>query len=271
MHDHILSKAKTVAVNAAREAGQIQKKHFESFDFVADDKGDHGDIVTEVDLLAERVILTSLKEQFPNHQIRSEETGWIGVEGDWLWLVDPLDGTNNFAIGLPLFGVSLTLLYRQKPVLGVIYETITDKLYIAEQGRGATCNGQQIELIYSTERKPRKMTVGWIQGHAVQKDAGALLLRQFEEHTFKRILRLWAPTLVWCMLAKGTIDGIIVYNSEGDDLYSGVLMVKEAGGVVMDFEGKDFTGMSTEPYLIACHPRDRELMLQLVSEGVKPL
>lgn len=70
------------------------------------------------------------------------------------------------------------------------------------------------------------------------------------------------------MLAKGDIDGIILYNSEGDDLYSGILMVKEAGGIVIDFEGNAFTGMNTEPYLIACHEDHKEKMLTIVREGL---
>ena len=71
----------------------------------------------------------------------------------------------------------------------------------------------------------------------------------------------------WCMLAKGDIDGIVLYNSEGDDLYSGILMVKEAGGIVIDFDGNPFTGMKEEPYLIACHPDNKEELLQIVREG----
>ncbi|SFI04115.1 Inositol monophosphatase family protein [Bacillus sp. 71mf] len=82
------------------------------------------------------------------------------------------------------------------------------------------------------------------------------------------MMRLWAPTLQWCMLAKGDIDGIILYNSEGDDLYSGILMVKEAGGIVVDFKGNDFTGMNKEPYLIACHPDNKNYLLNMVSEGL---
>jgi myo-inositol-1(or 4)-monophosphatase len=70
------------------------------------------------------------------------------------------------------------------------------------------------------------------------------------------------------MLAKGDLDGIILYNSEGDDLYSGILMVKEAGGVVIDFEGNPFTGMNEEPYLIACHPDNKEYFLSMINKGL---
>jgi myo-inositol-1(or 4)-monophosphatase len=92
-------------------------------------------------------------------------------------------------------------------------------------------------------------------------------LRQHIDVNCKRMMRFWAPTLQWCMLAKGDIDGIILYNSEGNDLYSGVLMGKEAGGIVVDFQGNDFTGMSSEPYLIACHPDNKEYFLNMVNES----
>lgn len=102
----------------------------------------------------------------------------------------------------------------------------------------------------------------------MQNDNRAVKLRQFIDISFKRMMRLWAPTLQWCMLAKGDIDGIILFNSEGDDLYSGLLMVKEAGGIVIDFDGNPFTGMNAEPYIIACHPDHKQALLSIVREGL---
>jgi len=93
-------------------------------------------------------------------------------------------------------------------------------------------------------------------------------LRHHLDVRFKRMMRLWAPTLQWSMLAKGDLDGIVLYHSEGDDLYAGILMVREAGGVVMDFEGNDFHGMDAEPCLIACHPAHRDHFLKVVHDGL---
>ncbi|WP_338134404.1 inositol monophosphatase [Cohnella candidum] len=177
--------------------------------------------MTEVDYLAEALILERIYSAFPDHQIHSEEAGGNGKRSDWLWLIDPLDGTNNYAIGLPIFTTSITLLYRKEPVLGVVYEPITDRLFVSSLGAGATCT------------------------------------------------RLWAPTLQWCLLAKGHLDGIVLYNSEGDDLYSGLLMVQEAGGSIVDFEGNAFRAMTDEPYLIACHPDRVNELLGIVHEGLK--
>ncbi|XEC96999.1 inositol monophosphatase [Paenibacillus tarimensis] len=248
----LLTLAREAAVLAAKGAGAIIKERFLHAHTVTW-KGEEGDLVTEVDGLSEAYILDRLQTVFPDHAIRSEETGWNGIENDWLWLVDPLDGTNNYAIGLPVFGVSLTLIRNNEPMLGVIYEPILDRLYIAEKGRGADLNGERMKPV--VDGKPaRKMTVGWIQGHHVQKKQEATSLKHNLDNSFKRVLRLWAPTMQWSALARGELDGIVLYDSEGDDLYSGILLAREAGAVIEDYEGRPFEGMNPEPYIIAAHP-----------------
>lgn len=182
-------------------------------------------------------------------------------------MIDPLDGTNNYAIGLPIFSISITLMYKSDPVLGVIYEPLVNRLYATTKSEGAFCNDKRIFVKKREDIK--KGTIGWIQGHQVQNDSKAVELRQHLDLHFKRMIRLWAPTIQWSMLAKGDLDGIILYNSEGDDLYSGILMVKEAGGIVMDFEGNPFEGMNEEPYLIACHPDHKDYFLRVVKEGLR--
>lgn len=167
-----------------------------------------------------------------------------------------------------MFGVSITLLYRKEPVLGVMMDSAMERLYVAEAGKGAECDGMRFAVQPTERAELRRMTVGWIQGRQVQKDAGALRLKTVLDASCKRVLRLWAPTMLWCMLARGDIDGIVLYNSEGDDLYAGVLLAKEAGVAVMDFSGKPFAGMNSEPYIIACRPQHAETFLKLVREGM---
>lgn len=264
--DHkIIQTAKELSERIIRPAGMISKVKFDDFVELRT-KDEFGDVVTEVDHLAEEIIIKEIRATFPNHQIHSEEAGIIGSENDWLWLIDPLDGTNNFAIGLPIFTTSITLMYRREPVLGVVYEPLTDRLFVSVIGEGTYCNKRPIQI--KSNPNFMKGNIGWIQGHKVQNDLRAVKLRQFIDIKFKRMMRLWAPTLQWCMLAKGDIDGIVLYNSEGDDLYSGILMVKEAGGIVIDFEGNPFTGMNEEPYIIACHPDHKQELIRIVREGL---
>ncbi|WP_054955573.1 inositol monophosphatase family protein [Paenibacillus dakarensis] len=265
MDHQIVTAAKELSIRVIRQAGQISKEKFDDFIELRAKDG-FGDVVTEVDHIAEEIIVKQIQTVFPNHQIHSEEAGIIGLKSDWLWLIDPLDGTNNFAIGLAVFTTSITLMYLSEPVLGVVYEPMTDRLFVSTIGEGAFCNNRLLHIkAYSNIYKGN---IGWIQGHKVQNDLRAVKLRQFIDIKVKRMMRLWAPTLQWCMLAKGDIDGIVLYNSEGDDLYSGILMVKEAGGIVIDFEGNEFTGMNEEPYLIACHPAHKQELLDMVREGL---
>ncbi|WP_343224596.1 inositol monophosphatase family protein [Paenibacillus sp. ACRSA] len=258
--------AQMLAEKVIRTAGQVVRDSFDQLTCVVQ-KGSYGDVVTAVDYESERIIWEEITEAFPNHAIHSEERGHNGQSNEWLWLIDPLDGTNNFAIGLPVFSISITLMYRAEPVLGVIYEPLVDRLYVASKGKGAYCN--QVKLVVSKREDIHRGTIGWIQGHQVQNEMQAVNLRQHLDVRFKRMMRLWAPTLQWCMLAKGDIDGIILYNSEGDDLYSGLLMAQEAGAIVMDFEGKPFEKSQPEPYLIACHPEHQTYFLNIVKEGLE--
>jgi myo-inositol-1(or 4)-monophosphatase len=231
-----------------------------------DEKDGFGDVVTEVDFLIEGMILKEIHQLFPLHQVQSEEAGSNKLESEWLWLIDPLDGTNNYAIGLSVFAISITLLFQKKPVLGVVYEPMANRLFVTMLGGKAFCNDKIIQV--KKKQDINKGNIGWIQGHQVQNNEKAKKLRHHLELNFKRTLRLWAPTIQWCMLAKGDIDGIVLYNSEGDDLYSGILMVKEAGGIVMDFAGNSFNEMCEEPYLIACHPEYKDYFLNVVQEGL---
>lgn len=263
--EEIIQKAKIIASNVIIEAGNIAKERFDSF-ISLEEKGDYGDVITEVDHLIEKIILKEISSVFPEHKIHSEEAGGNGQESDWLWLIDPLDGTNNFAIGFPVFSSSITLMYKNEPVLGVIYEPMVNRLFISSINGGSFCNNNLLKI--KKRENTKRFNIGWIQGHVVQNEEKAVKLRHYIDVNCKRMMRLWAPTLQWCMLAKGDIDGIILYNSEGEDLYSGILMVKEAGGIVVDFKGNDFTGMNEEPYLIACHPDNKNYLLNMVSEGL---
>ncbi|WP_341279970.1 inositol monophosphatase [Paenibacillus sp. FSL H8-0537] len=263
----VVREAQRVAVEAAREAGELLKKLFDKLDtHTYKQKDEYGDLVTEADHRAEEIILGKIKQSFPEHHIISEEAGDNRLSSDWLWLVDPLDGTNNFAVGMPLFAVSITLMYQREAVMAVIYEPMTDRLYEAVANGGFRCNGRIIRL--GEPRAFNRATVGWIQGHKVQQEPRAVRLRQHLDASTKRMMRLWAPTLQWTMLAKGDLEAIILYNSEGEDLYSGMLMVREAGGSITDFEGRPFTGMSSEPYLIACHPQQLPFFRGLVHNGL---
>ncbi|MCH7321541.1 inositol monophosphatase [Solibacillus sp. MA9] len=263
--ESIIEKATIIAKQAVIEAGNLAKGKFGQT-YEVDYKGVNGDVVTEIDIMAEEIIVNTIRKHFPSHRIQSEEMGDDRKDSDWIWQIDPLDGTNNFAIGLPVFSSSIVLLHKNIPVLAAIYEPILSRLFFSTINGGTYCN--DISIVMEDNQQSNKLSIGWIQGHGVQNDSNAVRLRQFIDLNSKRMIRLWAPTIQWCMLAKGDLDGIILFNSPGEDLLSGVLMVKEAGGIVIDFDGNDFTGSEKFPFLIACHPNKKEVLIDLVNNGL---
>lgn len=229
------SLAREVAVEAATKAGELARERFGG-KLTIQHKDDRGDLVTEVDVQADRLIVEDILAVFPSHRIYSEEAGEGGAASDWVWHVDPLDGTNNFALGIPLYGVCISLSYQGQIVLGVIRDSALGLNYAAVKDEGAWQEDVKLEA------KPKgplaKSTISWIQGHGVGKnDHKALGLRHHLEHSVKRVLRLWAPSLTWAMLARGDLHGVVLYNSEGEDLYAGLLLAQEAGVKVTDFSG----------------------------------
>ncbi|SFS45066.1 Inositol monophosphatase family protein [Paenibacillus sp. 453mf] len=147
-----------------------------------------------------------------------------------------------------MYGVSITVMHRKNVVLGVIYDSHLDQLYIAEAGGGSFRNTKAIKVREALPLK--KMSVGWIQGHVVQKNIEAAAIKSRLEFEVKRVISLWAPSLLWCMLARGDRQGIVLYNSEGEDLYSGVLMAREAGACIVDFQGRNFHGINPSLILL---------------------
>ncbi|OAS17378.1 inositol monophosphatase family protein [Paenibacillus oryzisoli] len=269
--------AREVAVGAAVKAGELARKRFGG-QFILAHKDDRGDLVTEVDVEADRLIVDDILSVFPTHRIYSEEAGEGGIASDWVWHVDPLDGTNNYALGLPLYGVSISLSYQGRIVLGVVQDSAMELTYVAVQDEGAWQGDRR--LLARPSGALTKSSVSWIQGHAVTKDdQRALTLRHHLEYSVKRVMRLWAPSLVWAMLARGDLHGVVLYNSEGEDLYAGLLLAQEAGVKITDFAGNPVAllgGTAVEQnavadgaiYLVAAVPAFHAELLQLVQDAL---
>jgi myo-inositol-1(or 4)-monophosphatase len=235
-----LDHARRVAVEAAEAAGLMMR------DASRDDirvcaKDDTGDVVTELDVAAERLIIDRLRGAFPTHPILAEESGLLDApDGAHVWLVDPLDGTNNLAIGLHAYVIGIALCEEKRPLLGVVHDPIGGQSWSAVRGRGAVGPG----LGLNARRRPPagcSPVVAWTQGYGVGRDdATARSLRLVLESNARRVLQLWAPLLSWVMLARGAIDGFVGYRADGVDLPAGALIAREAGVVVCGLDGSFF-------------------------------
>ncbi|MFJ2742243.1 inositol monophosphatase family protein [Streptomyces sp. NPDC087440] len=231
-----------VAVAAVEEAGDLLRGRYGDLRTVTG-KGDTGDVVTDLDLASERIVLDRIRRRFPADRILSEEAGEAGVlsgAGERTWLVDPLDGTNNIAIGLCVYVVGVGLCLGERPVVGVVHEPVTRQTWHAVAGRGA--HGPRGPLTGPPARLPAAgPVVAWTQGYEVARaDPVAAALRGVLEQRCRRVLQLWAPLMGWSLLARGAIDAFVGYRAEGVDLPAGALLAAEAGVELRTLDGGPF-------------------------------
>ncbi|MFD8061476.1 inositol monophosphatase family protein [Streptomyces cyaneofuscatus] len=280
-----------VALAAAEEAGRMLRGRFGDVWRIGV-KGEDGDVVTELDLAAERIVLDRLREGFPEDRVWSEEAGILAGAADRTWLVDPLDGSNNVAVGLPVYAVGIGLCVEGAPVLGVVHEPHTGVTWHAVRGGGThrrgggpdggaerpapapeavTVAGVPLPDTPVPASAPR-LVVAWTQGHSVRKDDPvASALRIALERQTRRVLALWAPLIGWSMLARGTIDGFVGYCAEAVDFPPGALLAREAGCEFRTLEGGPFrigfTGPDTTRCFVAGRPDVIDRLVALSREA----
>jgi myo-inositol-1(or 4)-monophosphatase len=264
-----LEAARGLAVTVAEAAGTLLRRHPRA-GLRTKVKNASGDIVTDLDLAAEKLIIERIRATFPDHRIIAEEAGVLGAvtgtgapapgnglagegPGGYTWLVDPLDGTNNLAIGLPAYVVGIAMCRGDLPVLGVVHDPVSRQTWSAVRQGGALGPAGRLRLAARPEQ--HRPVLAWTQGHDVARaDTAARALKLVLESTARRVLQLWAPLLAWVMLARGDIDGIVGYRAEAVDLPAGALIAAEAGLAVYDLEGRPFDGR------IGLRPEDRSFV-----------
>lgn len=266
-----LDHARAVAVEAAEAAGALLRAGAPGSLGVRA-KGGSGDVVTDLDLASEKLLLERILTAYPSHRVIAEESGLAGAaESEWTWLVDPLDGTNNLAIGLPAYVVGLALCRAGLPVVGVVHDPVTCRTWSAIRDRGAVASpGTRLAAAYSAS--PHGPLLAWTQGYAVTRDdARVRALKSALDLNARRVLQLWAPLLAWAMLARGDIDGIVGYRAEAVDLPAGALLAREAGIEIRSLDGGPFEeaidGTEDDRSFVAAHPRALPTLLSLLRRG----
>jgi myo-inositol-1(or 4)-monophosphatase len=193
------------------------------------------DFVTEVDKEAERVIREELLGTFPTHGMLAEEGGELAGEGDARWIVDPLDGTTNYAHGLPIFCVSIALQRAGKVVLGVVHDPMREETYVAERGGGATLNDEPIRVSDTEELIQALIATGFPYDRPKMPEALDLFGR-FAALT-RGMRRLGSTALDLCYVASGRLEGYYERGIWAWDIAAGSLILEEAGGKVTDYRG----------------------------------
>jgi myo-inositol-1(or 4)-monophosphatase len=228
-----LTKELEAAISAAREAGRVLREGF-GWQHSVRYKGEV-DLVTEVDEQAERVIREILLEAFPAYGVLAEEGGALAGEVDARWIVDPLDGTTNYAHGLPIFAVSIALERAGEVVLGVVHDPMREETFIAERGGGATLNDEPVRVSDTDEPIQALIATGFPYDRAEMPEALELFGR-FAALT-RGMRRLGSTALDLCYVAAGRLDGYYERGIWAWDIAAGSLILEEAGGKVTDYRG----------------------------------
>ena len=246
----------TIAI--VREAGtflkeMLNKKH------TIDYKGEIN-IVTEADRISEEMLMGRIHEKFPDHDILTEESNGTDSGSDFRWIIDPLDGTTNYAHGYPVFCVSVALEKKGEICLGVIYNPMLNEMFVAEKERGAFLNGQRISVSDIRELSKGLLATGFPYDIRNSKDNNIAYFNVMAVSA-QAIRRAGSAALDLAYVAAGRFDGFWELKLMPWDMAAGWLLVGEAGGVVTDLLGKDFCLPS--PHILASNGKIHQEMMEV--------
>ena len=230
-------------MTAARAGGQVIKEYFGQA-LRTEQKSNLGDLRTKADTESEQAILGVLQRSFPNFNMYAEESGQVDNQSDYTFVIDPLDGTNNFVLGIPDFAISIGLLHLDEAILGVIYNPILDQMYSAVRGKGAFLDGVKIHV--NDDADMTHASVSYTCGYNTARHYTETVVGHLRDIPVKRILDHWAPAYDYCLLASGRIEVVISKEGDLEDYVAAKVIVIEAGGIVTDFHGAPADGRGTD-------------------------
>jgi myo-inositol-1(or 4)-monophosphatase len=223
-------------MRAAREAGALIMRQRAG---VAVDQKSSNNLVTEADRQSERLIVDIIRDRFPGAGfLGEEETIRRSERLDDLWVIDPIDGTNNYAHGIPLYCVSIAYVQKGEPVIGVVYDPVRDELFSARAGAGAWCNGAPLRVTDSARLEASIVATGFYYERGVLMERTLDAIRRLFEANIRGIRRTGSAALDLCWLAAGRFDAYFEYRLSPWDFAAGMLLVREAGGICDDRTGR---------------------------------
>lgn len=230
----------------AIEAGRILKEGFGAEHQVLMKSA--RDLVTEMDHKAEDYLLGEIRARYPGHAIFTEESGELSGDKANAWYIDPMDGTVNYAHGMPIFSVSIAYALNGIPVMGVIYDPMRDELFFAEKGKGAFLNEKPIYISQKKELIESLMASSFPPCGSPQHERNLKIFAQFTR-TAQNVRRLGSAAIDLAYVAAGRLDGYWQLQNNAWDIAAGVLLIQEAGGKVTGIEGNE--DFFSPPYSLA--------------------
>ena len=231
------NKIKNTAIAAAKKAGKLALKEYKNFNRAAVMLKSRHEILTKVDLASEKIIINEIKSNFPEHRILSEEAGQTKNMSDYLWIVDPIDGTTNFSMHNPIWSISIALAFKNETIFGVIYAPCLGELYIAEKGKGAKLNNKKISV---SKIKDGKVLNAFCHSSRKKDIKKAIKYFSYQKLHGMDCRQMGSAAIELAYVACGRIESIVIPGANSWDVAAGALLVREAGGMVTDFSGKDW-------------------------------
>ncbi len=226
----------TIATRAARAAGDIILRNIDKLDRLKVETKAQNDFVSQVDLKAEEVIIEALRTAYPDHGILAEENGRFNEDSDTQWIIDPLDGTTNFLHGFPQFAVSIAMQRKGRLEIAVVYDPVKNELFTAAKGEGAQLNDRRIRVTGQKGLQGSLIGTGFPFKHPQHLDCYLETFKAVHPHA-AGIRRAGSAALDLAYVAAGRLDGFWELGLSPWDMAAGVLLVREAGGIVTDFSG----------------------------------
>lgn len=257
-----MSDFKEVLLEATREAGKIIAQYFQGT-FVIENKQGINNLVTEVDTHSENKIIEIIKAHFPDHSIISEEVGELMQDSPYQWIIDPIDGTVNFAHGIPICCVSIALKHEDTLLLGAVYNPMMNELFFAENGKGAFLNDKPIKVSEKTDFRKACLVTGFPYKWPKTAEHPIKVFERFILEGLP-VRRLGSAAIDLCWVACGRFDGFWEYNLNSWDVAAGYLIVQEAGGRITNFEGAPYSVFDKET--LATNGIIHESMLALIKK-----
>lgn len=251
---------KRIGIKAAFESGRILKSYFGNISDIR--KKGAVDLVTEADTASEKIIIGIIRDAFPGHSILAEESGLDREDEEHQWIIDPLDGTVNFAHQVPIFSISIAYAFRGKPVMGIVLNPVTGELFSAVAGEGAFLNNRPIKVSETRVMQDSLIATGFPYDLLSIFDTIAKRLENCLKAA-QGIRRLGSAAIDICALACGRFDGFWEQNLHPWDTAAAVLIASEAGAVVTDFANNQFTIDKKE--ILATNGNIHAEMLSLLS------
>lgn len=256
---------KETLINATEAAATVLLHYFSRKNLRISNKEGINNLVTEADHAAEKAVIETIQEAFPDHFILSEEAGEIKMDSAYKWIIDPIDGTTNYAHGIPVSCVSIAVEHLGTIIMGAVYSPMLKEFYLAERNQGATLNGAPIRVSDKTTVMESCVATGFPYKYLNIPNGPLEVFERFIRRGIP-IRRFGSAAIDLCWVAAGRFDGYYEHSLNAWDSAAGFLMVEEAGGKITDFMGNPYSVY--QPRIVASNGHIHDELLRWVNGNI---